>query len=825
MAGIEVLWNRGYVSSRDRADLESGELVQASGCWYKPGDRKRLWQQKGATEFDDLVYGAGASSILGVGLTAYDDGTELVISYAGTTLYESTAGLTGTLDTLTVGLDASATKHSLVHSNDRWFWCNGFDRNLVIKADKSLIFHGMQAPQSELIATPSTGTGDLTRPVSDGADLGAGVENDFLSDPNAAADGSFAYDTDDDTFTYGSLSAAGTLKHNWTFASKDLDGYQLNIRYALAGPQNPLRQTPDGSTGGSYGVGGTIHGGFDVDIQIQYREDGGAWVTLVDENRTASTSNKWLQISLSTTGSEVIDVRAQITYNNGTSPASLRLYTIYAQNGTDAATFALENEGLFYAYCEYDENNGHLSPPSQIIHVTVTEFGDNNQVTLSQFPTTPKNSRATHYYIYRSTDTLSVFGEPGEALEEIGWIGEMLVANAASDFLDTFAVNNVDKDTQAFPLIPMVTIGGSRGILRVAQDTPPPSFQWMGTFKGRLIGISRDFPRALFGSVTGMDHSWPEINLIDAFPFPDNDQLVACTEVNDLLLIGAKGLMLTLSDFPDVITGGGAYNAAEAKPLKGQPGLVTQYGILSFSVVGEDRAAWVSRTGIIVTNGVNAWPITDDLDWENEVTVARLSTSTLVWDEDRKLIIFSADTDDDGVNDTEWLFHMHPSHLKPRENLPPLPSIVKQSSKGRSHYFGGEVANILRLYSGDPADGKVYLEDNGTGVNVSAKTGRNYIKDRNGDRRYAYVYKLNARHTDWGTGKTGVITWGVGFDASGQTDSVANTLSLANQEGEELLVARMGEWHEVTFASTGTGLGSLLDVHTDARLMGKVGVI
>ena len=500
MAGVEILWNKGYVSSRDRADLESGELTQASGCWYKPGDRKRLWQQKGATEYEDIT---AESAIKGVGLISYDDGNSFTLAYAGTDLYYDDAGLTGTLASLVSGLNASATKHSVVHSNDKWFWCNGYDPNRVLKSDGagsgtvSVISHGMQANQNDLTATASTGVGDLTLPNAtdkDTAGSGSFTNPGYACDDvdGAFPDDSGSADSDNDTFALAPLSAAGSVTHTWTIKSKDYTDYQLNIRYALAGVQNPLRQTPDGDTGGTYGVGGTIHGGFNVGIQIEYREGAGAWADLVNTTRESSTSNTWAQVNLSSS-TNTIDVRATLTYNSGTSPATLRIYTIYAQKGSDAATFELENEGLYYAFSEYDDVNGHLSPPSNIIHVSVADFGTNNQVELSAFPVTPQNSRATLYYIYRTTDTLSVFGEPNEAVGELGKIGQILVSDAANGYTDMFAVNNVDKDTQNYPLVPMVTIGGSRGILRVPQDSPQPSFQWMGTFKGRLIGISRDF--------------------------------------------------------------------------------------------------------------------------------------------------------------------------------------------------------------------------------------------------------------------------------------------------------------------------------------------
>src|SRR6185436_18300736 len=109
-------------------------------------------------------------------------------------------------------------------------------------------------------------------------------------------------------------------------------------------------------------------------------------------------------------------------------------------------------------------------------------------------------------------------------------------------------------------------------------DSPPPALAHLNYYKGSIVGTSVLTPRALFFSEAGALASFPEINVIANFPLPEKDRLIGTVTIGDTLLVLAEGLPITLTDLPRVTNG--QFNAAEAAPMKGQPGCV---GIYAFT--------------------------------------------------------------------------------------------------------------------------------------------------------------------------------------------------------------------------------------------------
>jgi hypothetical protein len=765
----------GYVSSRDRSDLQPGELQTADEVYYKPGDPSRIWRLPGRSEFMDT---ASAARILGIALCKFDSGgSDRVVALSGTTLYGGTPGTTATPVTLASGLSASTTTLVPAHYADRWYLATGYDRMRVLENDGTVRPAWMVGPVVPPTCVASNGTAPTYPTASTGS---------FTSPANA-------YDADTATFSYASLSAAGSTTHTWTTWSSDSAATRrLEVRYRLAGL--PINDDTDRSVG----VGGVIDSGYLVTVLLEYSVDGGSnFSTLVNATRRgANGTDVTAQVPL-TANSNLIHFRATLTYTSGTSQATLRIVEIKIQAGGGGAAVTT-GTGMYYAFTEYDATRGLESPPSP--QSAIVDLAAQNTVTLT-LPAAAQNSTATHWRIYRTPDE-------GVVPTQLGFIGAALIAQTT--FVDALAL---PVTLQSRPIVPLRTItgGDDEGDTTVPRDTPPPALSFVTAWKGALCGLRIDSPRELSYSDPGRPESWPEFYRITSFPLPERDELVALVPIGDTMLILAKEAALVLTDLPLVVSG--VFNAAEATPLRAAKGCVGRYAACAYSVAGESRAAWVSTFGVYSTNGSTVVPLSDDLDWPNEVSVSDLGSSVLLWDQELRVLRLWVDADGDGVNDRQFLFHMSPEHQKDQG-----PKITLGEAT-TSCAVGGVVDDTWHLYTGHVSDGTVNLEGGEENTaTMRIKPGMIY-----GEWSDWQAIKGNLRHTDFGDGEECSVAWTWGRDVTGNTGTVTKAVSLEGHIGTEFFVNRSGEWAELEIVYEGSGLGSIQDCRVSVLPLGKSG--
>src|SRR3989304_7232168 len=100
----------GVVTSRDPTHLSPGELQRAIGCWYRPGDLRRIHKQRGRSTFGDT---GSAAKVKGIKLLQFDSGTDRLVALSGTILYGAPSpALTGAFTSLKTGLDSTAARLS-----------------------------------------------------------------------------------------------------------------------------------------------------------------------------------------------------------------------------------------------------------------------------------------------------------------------------------------------------------------------------------------------------------------------------------------------------------------------------------------------------------------------------------------------------------------------------------------------------------------------------------------------------------------------------------------------------------------------------------------
>jgi len=788
---LDIPFGNGYVSTgtgaRDAASLQSGELAKMEAAYYRKNDPTQVWKMPGRALFGS----AGATAVKGIAICQFDTGgTDKLVASIGTTLLAATPGATGTFASLVTGLNASATRFTACSQDDRWYLGNGYDKNSVLKSDGTVSNMGMFSPQTPLTWTsaaegagatlyPNANTGGFTNPTN-------------------------AYDSDDETFAYGTRSTAGTITHSWTWAASTAGTSRtLSTKWAVAGFQKPVEPGTE-----SVGTGGSLSSGFHVTVLVEaFNLDGAStWRTIASSiliSPTLQTQNLAVTdgVDLAT-----ITVRATMTYNSGSNPATLRIYFTRSTYGSTLSNFD-ETAGFYYAYTEYDGPNDRESPPSDFSKIVT--FTAKNAITLTRPATV--NTTATEWRIYRTVSG---------ATNTLDSLGKILASGDINSltYVDRFVEDTsgaVAVTIQLTPTIPVMTVGD----LVIPRDSPPPAFISMISWNGSIVGISRTDRRTLRYSQAGRPESFPEFYVVSSFPLDEHDGLVGQMAVGETLVLLLEGAVLALEDLPRVVDG--QFNGASARPLKGHPGCVGEYAYTAWSVAGEPRGAWVSPYGVYVTNGQVCACISTDLAWENEVNVSFLGSSVLRWDAKNLILWFEFDLDGDGLNDHEMPFHMAQAHSKGESR----PKLGQPTSKATSCMASALIASTHYRFSGHPSNGGVYVEESGT---VDAATGVTVeMVVRSGqiakDKVDLAVVKATVNHSNFGTGETGTLTATLYRDAANTENSKEQSVRLDGNRGTTVGIGRSGELVDFEVSYSGTGSGGIGGVTIELDGQGRSG--
>jgi hypothetical protein len=783
---LDIPFSQGYVSTGDAAknayDLAPGELVTMTGAFYRKNDPSQPWKMPGRALFGS----AGSTIVKGIAICQFDSGgTDKLLASIGTTVVAATPGATGTFSSLITGLNASATRFTACHQDDRWYLGNGYDKNKCLKPDGTTRDMGMATPQEAPAAVASA--------------IGLGA----LLAPNANS-GSFvnptlAYDLNDSTFAGGTRSTAGSVSHTWTWAADTNIGRALRVIWGLAGFQQPEDSGDAGAQ--TIGTGGTVDSGYRVTVLLEQSTDSGVtWTTVISTTRNSPTfTTNYSRISDGINLSAV-QFKATLTYLSGTNAATLQIKTVEIGYGATIATFD-ETAGIYYAYTEYDSVENLESPPSA--YTQKVTFTAKNIVTLTRGPQV--NTNATHWRIYRIGSGVT------RTLTNLGLL--MLDTPIAT----TTAVDSFTQAVtlQATPIIPLLTVGD----LPLPRDTQPPAFLSMISWKGSVCGISRTERRTYRYSEAGRPESFPEFYVVSSFPIDEHDALVGHMAVGETLVLLMEGAVLAIEDLPRVVNG--EFNGAEARPIKGHPGCVGEYAYTTFSVAGEPRGAWVSPYGVYITNGQTCACISTDLAWESEVDTSSLASAVLRWDAKNLILWFEFDLDGDGLNDREMPFHMAQAHSKGEA----MPKLGQPTAKASSCMASALIGATHYRFSGHPSNGAVYVEESGyqdaataTNVAMTLKTGKITAKKTD-----LAIVKATVLHSNFGTGATGTLTTTLYRDAAKSSNTRTNTLDLYGARGNTVFIGRAGEAVDFQIQYSGSGTGGILGIQAEVDGQGRSG--
>lgn len=801
----QMVLNQGLNTAADRSFLAPGELQNATGAFYRPGDTVRLWKILGRTSYGDAY--AATSAAQGIAYFAFDTaGTDrIVVLNADGELHASvvsaTDSATGSFSTLTTGLDTGSGVLSWAHFNDRWFLCNSLNVPLAFDSDGSLRRMGMEDPETNPICTPGDGT--YTDRVTTATWTGS-----EWSDPELAYDldlATFAYSWMRDTDLYGDTH---TILYTAIPAATDANRY-LVINWSLQGI--PLVQTPDGEDNPiqNWGQGGPIE--FKVKVRIEKSEDGGGtWTTITDA--TCQTAKPQQNITVPVAAdSDQIQVRATVeqALNNPTRSAGFRINDIRVTNEGLVDKFTT-TDGLYYAIAEYDEDDNLESPLAMSSLVTF----DNQNICTLALPT-QVNAHATHFMIYRTHDGGI---KPGDFRQL-----DKVPINVAS-YLDTF---DRGKDSVGGMVAPLLKLQITDSMFTYyPSNTAPEAFKAIVEYQNFLVAISDQFPRRLAYTMPGEPEYWPLLYQILDFPLKEHDELQSLAVAGDLLIVGAREAIIVINGLPELEMQ--SYASASMTPLRGAPGSVGPLAMTEYSLGGEPRVVWVSEHGIFETNGNQVLELSGDLDWANTVSLGNLTKSYIFYDKADQIIKVGLDTDDDGTPDREFWLHVAEEHRKrsgrPKITGPHYCSVTNQvaslAADGNYRRYSlkaDSTGSTFLEQSGGTDAGQFY---SGTEVPLDVTSPRNYGSNL---REWAVDFPV-VRHTSWNNTPL-VISWTAGRDMIGESDAVVNTMTISTQGQTKFAVARSGEWHEVQIQHTGNaGTGASIGwFESDQIQMGNVG--
>lgn len=328
------------------------------------------------------------------------------------------------------------------------------------------------------------------------------------------------------------------------------------------------------------------------------------------------------------------------------------------------------------------------------------------------------NSDATHWEVY-ATATGSSF--------PVG-------ASIGSAAIGTTTIEDLRTGTD--PAIPSgstydtvsVSLAGTTSL--VPKHGPPPIASTGDVFEDSIVcDDSADRSRLRY-CFSDSPHDWPS-NFFIRFETKEADIIKLVRALNNSIVVCLQDSLWRVDTLPRPEDA--AFQIDRVKSLiQGAQGCVGPMAGCVFSFGEGLRLAYVSKAGILVTDG-NSWDVlTDDVDWENTVTLGSLSSSVLINNGSMYRLEFYY-TPTGGTANTKALYlHYHPSHAKRGEGGGLRAKVTGPINVSANAAFMATISSQLYAFTANP-DGKLYQERSGAsdtsgagGIAFVCKTGDVY---------------------------------------------------------------------------------------------------
>lgn len=265
---------------------------------------------------------------------------------------------------------------------------------------------------------------------------------------------------------------------------------------------------------------------------------------------------------------------------------------------------------------------------------------------------------------------------------------------------------DVNLDGEAFPTVIYTDQIGEQ--VTVGAAGPPPASDSGDIFEGQALYNDTNNPSLIWGSVPDEYEKVPtfyQINISSAFFTP----ILVIRRVSSIALAFCRNAIKRLNYFPTEADAN-AQRGRAWEDIATETGVVSKRGVTLFDFPGRGpTGAFISPSGLMLTDGITVWPGNVDLDWDNTVETSLLNKCHLATYPQLHLLAFYY-VPTGGTYPTKCMyFCYHPSHLKQGNQLAAVgPCDVRAASSVRTN-----LGNVTKLLTGNLSDGKVYLEDSG----------------------------------------------------------------------------------------------------------------
>ena len=696
-----------------------------------------------------------------------------------------------------VARSSDTTKMTAAHFNNRWYVVTGQNTNLVVESDASVVTHGLVPPGNGRLTATATNLSSVFK-LPSGADGGlvtATVSGSGIAwvDTDAVGAALFSANSPYAVLNLSDPETEGTIQYEFT-STDVITNKALELHYRVANVQYGWGVD---NTGDSFN---DEKPGWEATLVVEYSIDNGStWIRYHREVLTqAHKQIQQLSIPLANAvATEDIHFRFNFRLNQDFGRVGIQVYNAEVHNGQGRTIYTNDTGALYYAITEYDSKRGWESNISDYLKIPI---GETFRAVHVRLPASPNNDSATHYRVYRTSNV-----SPEWAPSGLGLVTQLSITTSASAGIQTFSdlFSAKAPSVRPTPNYEMLIQNEFGTNLYFDINDPPPAMTFIGNFGGALFGLNG---RSYHQAIAGRPWQWPGIFVIDRMPFKEHSPLVAAYQVGDRLWIGSEAGVITL-DSPIEMKNRHLILPTPVR-LEGAPGCVGGYAATPLSFAGEGLVAWVSLHGVVISNLATYERITDDIDWESNLTEASLGNAVLFWREKKQQLVLCYDSTGDGSNDSFALIHMA-KELRNKQGNP----LITWGHPGKfSHWWGGKVGGAWKEWTGKAnSDREIYLENDalysdasnshdGSGnVPFDVQTGRVYF-----DKDVA-VTRARIYHTAPSTTFTMTVNYDTGRD--GGTDrSKEILLGISGTRGRynDFNVSDAGDFMQWRLRRTGT---------------------
>ena len=375
------------------------------------------------------------------------------------------------------------------------------------------------------------------------------------------------------------------------------------------------------------------------------------------------------------------------------------------------------------------------------------ENGD--KVTILSGPVTGYKPRYTRGAMTH-TDTLPAGATLHWALMATSAVGvfpigaEIAEAAAATLFIDDTRSGG-GSGTAALgipsgPLYELLTVTVSGLSQSVARNGQPPIFSTADVFEGSIVSNDISLQGFVRYTWVGEIHKWPATNLI-RFSTKNGDEVRVVRKLGQHLVVLLRDSAWRVDYLPRPEDA--AFRVDQCQSVvPGAPGVVGNLAAAAFTYGYDYWLAYVSPAGLMMTNGLNAVPLTGDLDWPALVNLATLSTCRLVNNDRLWRLELSYPSLGSSTADKMLMIHYHPTQLK--GGLPKITGPINRPCRDLAAGLLNDATPVTMSVYGH----KLYINWYGTGVdpatnlniNLDVRTGDNYLSGLSKQARVTRVW-------------------------------------------------------------------------------------